>query len=358
MSLLKNGAFCVLPFIHDHQDTNLTQRLCCHSKTPIDSIDSTDTDLLRQKILLGEKIPHCNSCYQQEQNARISPRLRESSRWLRDPEIKTYIDSWVPGHLETFFYDIRVENKCNLACIGCGPAQSTLWARELGIKSSKVSPNYNTQKMLRSKKIYLAGGEPLIINKFIELLELISKQTVQPEVVINTNLTRVNPRLVEILTQIKNLTLTISVDAFDKVNEYHRWPLKWDKFLKNLECVNKIGCTIQFNTVIDAVTVINVDQLIQIEHLTHMWNLVNLRSPQALRVNNLPELLKKDIVSNFEKIKLSRFYSSDLSFRRQVDSILSDIVEPGNPELLSMYIDQIDQRRKINHQTYLGIKLT
>lgn len=358
MSLLKNGTFCVLPFIHDYRGTYKGKKLCCHSDVSIDAIDSIETDALRQKILSGEKIPHCSVCYQHEQNANISPRLRESARWLRDPETKAYVNNWKPGQLKTFFYDIRVENKCNLACISCGPDSSTLWAKELGIKQNKINQDYDIQKMLESKKIYLAGGEPLIIDKFIDLLKLVATQTVQPEIVINTNLTRVNSKITEILTQIQNLTLTVSVDAFDKVNEYHRWPLKWDKFIKNLECVSKIGCTIQFNTVIDAVTIINVDRLVQLEHFAQMWNLTSLRSPQALCVNNIPESLKEDTVLNFKNIKLSKFYSSDLSFRQQVDSIINNIATPGDPELLGMYIDQIDQRRKIDHQTYLGIKLS
>ncbi len=109
---------------------------------------------------------------------------------------------------------------------------------------------------------------------------------------------------------------------------------------------------------IDAVTAINADQLVQIEHFANMWNLVSLRTPEALCVNNLPEAAKEHVVSNFKNIKLSRFYSTDLAFRQQVDSILNDIAAPGDPNMLGMYIDQIDQRRKIDHQTYLGIKLT
>jgi uncharacterized Fe-S cluster-containing radical SAM superfamily protein len=358
MKILKNGTFCVLPFIHEYQTVDNECRFCCYSNTVIDSVESVSSDILRQKILAGEKIPHCSYCYQQDQRQEISPRIRESVRWLKDTEIKNYIDNWSPGKTKVFFYDIMIDNKCNLACVCCNPEQSSLWAKELGITKNFKKTDYNFEKMLKSKKIYLAGGEPLIIDQLIELLERIGEQAVQPEIVINTNLSRINDRIIKILKKIKNLTLTVSVDGFEKINEYHRWPLSWDKFIYNLKCANDIGCTIQFNSVVDAITILNIDKLIQIENFTQMWSLSNLVSPEALKINNLPEDIKHTAILNFKNIKFSKFYLTDLSFQRTVDSIIENIFSPGDPQLLSMYIEQLDKRRKIDHQTYLGIKLT
>jgi sulfatase maturation enzyme AslB (radical SAM superfamily) len=80
--------------------------------------------------------------------------------------------------------------------------------------------------------VYLAGGEPLIIEQFIDLIERIAESDTQPELVINTNLTTISDRVNVSLQKIKNLTMVVSVDAYESVNEYHRWPLKWEKFLK------------------------------------------------------------------------------------------------------------------------------
>ena len=358
MNLLKNRAFCVLPFIEEFQDVNGVCKVCCYSHTPIDTINSVETNALRQQILEGNPIPHCQSCYKLEQNKTISPRIRESIRWLRDPEIKSYIENWSPEKLQTFYYDIRFDNKCNLACISCGPDQSSLWEKELGQTKSTLLPRLDIDRLLTAKKLYLAGGEPLIIDQFKDLLQAVAAQSVQPEIVINTNLTRVSNEIAQTLGQIKNLTLTVSVDAFEKVNEYHRWPSRWDKFMRNLEWAKEIGCTIHFNSVVDAVTVINIDQLVKIEHLADMWTLTNLTTPPALCVNNLPTDLKPEITQRFEKIKLSRFYNQDPVFHNQINAVIKSIAQPGEPELLSMYIDQIDHRRQLDHVQYLGIKLT
>jgi len=256
-----------------------------------------------------------------------------------------------------FFYDLRYDSKCNLACVSCDAWSSSLWAKELGIPKTTTTIDVSAD-YTGAKKIYLAGGEPLIITEFIKLIEKIANSEHQPELVINTNLTRINNNLQILLKQIKNLTLTVSVDAFESVNEYHRWPLKWSKFLQNLNWTRSINCTIQFNSVVDAVTILNIHKLCSIEHLADQWNLSVLTSPPALKLQNLPEHLKAQACENFSKIKLSKFYKTDPVFKSRVEHILDLIKQPGDAELLSLYINQIDKRRSIDHTTFLGVSLT
>ena len=165
-NLLKNGTFCVLPFISKYQNLNGKNYLCCHSDIPVDPNESVT---LREKIWGGEKIPHCNRCYDLEENNTISERQRVSARFLKDADIQKYIATWTPDTpLTTFFYDIRFDNKCNLACISCNPTNSSLWAKELQTPIVKHPLNFDLTQCLLAKKIYLAGGEPLIIDEFIE----------------------------------------------------------------------------------------------------------------------------------------------------------------------------------------------
>jgi organic radical activating enzyme len=357
---LTNGAFCALPFISAFQNLNGSQYLCCHSDIPIDSTASDATNELRKKIWNGEKIPHCTKCYDLEEKKSHSERSRATTFLMKDPEINEYLTTWTPDTPnKIYYYDIRFDNKCNLACITCEPKASSLWSKELGIELPKYESKFNLDDCVKAKKIYLAGGEPLIIDQYIDLIKKISKLENQPELVINTNLTRVSESLKPLLSKIKNLTLTVSVDSFGKVNEYHRWPMKWSKFVNNLNWVrDNLQCTVQFNTVVDAVSISNIHRLVEIEQLTDHWNLSILVGPEALVVNNLPEHMKPLVSSNFEKIKQSRFYSQDVIFKTRVDTILTQINSPGNDFLLSNYIKQIDQRRNLNHENYLGVKLT
>jgi pyruvate-formate lyase-activating enzyme len=355
MSLLKSKTFCVLPWIEKFQHLDGLNYLCCRSHVPI---KPNEIDSIRVKIQNEQPVPHCESCYKLDQQRVVSPRLQESSRWLKDSQVKNFIEQWKPGDPEsTFFYDLRFDNKCNLACIGCNPEESSLWARELGIKIKPQSIRFATEDMVKSKKIYMAGGEPLIINRFIELLDFISKQDQQPEIVINTNLTRINSDLQKILEQIKNLTLVISVDAVGSVNEYHRWPMKWNKFIDNLSRVRNLGCTLQFNTVIDSISIMNAADLVDIEGYCDLWNLSILKNPISLQVNNLPELSKLQIKNQWNKIKTSKFFKSDPTFKSRVNHVTNLIDQPGNYGLLRDYIMELDKRRNIRHQDFLPIEL-
>jgi len=355
MSLLKSKTFCVLPWIEKFQNLDGSDYLCCHSSIPIQQIE---LDSIRIKILNQEAVPHCESCYKLDQQRVISPRLQESARWLKDPEIKSYIEHWNPGDAEsTFFYDLRFENKCNLACISCNPVASSLWEKELGIKSQSTPIRLKIEDMVGSKKIYMAGGEPLIIDQYVNLLTYISQQQQQPEIVINTNLTRISTDMQKILEQIKNLTLVISVDAVGSINEYHRWPMKWNKFINNLSWTKNLDCTIQFNTVIDAISIMNAADLVDIEHHCNLWNLSVLTDPAALCVNNLPDSIRTQITNHWDKIKTSKFFKTDLTFKSRVEYITKLLEQPGNYGSLRDYIAELDKRRNIRHQDFLPMEL-
>lgn len=356
---LTNGTFCVMPFITDFQEVNGKRFVCCHSKTPVGDRNSTEYQQILKNIWSGTPVDHCRFCYDLEARRAISPRQKETVSWLRDPEVKQYLENWQPdSELQTFYYDIRFDNTCNLACISCGPMSSSLWSRELGIKVAPVELDWDWDRLLSAKKIYLAGGEPFLIPKFKELLTRVSVRDIQPEVVINTNLTVVNDDIKTTLSKIKKLSLIISVDAWGKINEYHRWPMTWDKFLQNFEWATTLNCFLQLNSVIDAVSILNCQELQKLEDRVQQWSLVVAAWPSALLLNNLPDEFKPQAQNSFAQLQNSRFYQQDPVFRTQVDSIVNRISEPGDPAALAQYITKIDQRRSIDHSEYLGIKLT
>jgi MoaA/NifB/PqqE/SkfB family radical SAM enzyme len=348
--------FCVMPFIGRFQNLNGTSHFCCYGTTPID-FDSDEANRLRQKVYNGEKIGHCHHCYNLESKNIVSARIVENAMWMKDPEIIEYLNNWNKDNTNIYFYDIRYDNKCNLACIMCNPMNSSLWEKELGIESPKHKLKFKIEDALKSKRILMAGGEPLIIDDCIELLHKVSEMDVQPEVIIITNLTRINDNIKGYLKKIKNLTLAISIDAYGKVNEYHRWPLKWDKLVENIKWVRTLGCNIQFNTVVDAISIFSVDRLIEIEDLFDSWSLLILTKPSALQVSNLPEHIKQDILKRFENIKRSKFYNTNEKFTSEVDGIANKLMMHGNTELLINYITEIDNRRNLNHADYLGVNL-
>ena len=83
-----NKTFCVLPFIHKHVRLSNQNTVCCNSQI---TVKPDDINIIRQKILTGEKINHCSTCYSYEDQGIISPRMKENERWLADTEVKNYI---------------------------------------------------------------------------------------------------------------------------------------------------------------------------------------------------------------------------------------------------------------------------
>jgi hypothetical protein len=353
---LKSKNFCVLPWIEKFQDLNGKRYLCCHSRIPV---SPGEINGIRTRLANQQPVPHCESCYKLDQQQTISPRLLETARWLKNPQVKSHIEQWKPGDPDrTFFYDLRFDNKCNLACITCSPEASSLWSKEMGIEIKPYSLDFDNADIIASDKIYLAGGEPLIIDKCIELLKQVAAQDQQPEVVINTNLTRVDSDMQMVLQRIKNLTLVVSVDAHSRVNEYHRWPMKWKKFINNLTWARDVGCTIQFNTVVDAVSIINAAELVEIESYCDMWSLSILTGPAELQINNLPEHARDQVRNNWQKIKSSKFFTKDPVFKSRVIHASNLLDQSGHSAALANYIAILDSRRGINHQDFLPIKLT
>lgn len=350
-----NNAFCVLPFIHKHKRLSGATTVCCQSQKPITPNDVTE---IRQKMCSGEKTEHCKTCYTHEEKGVVSSRMRENERWLADSEVKEYLDNFTfDGKEKTFSYDLRYSNICNLACIGCMPQQSSLWAKELDVETPPFDFPFELEDMKDAKWIYLAGGEPFLTPELVKLLQFISEQDTQPFICINTNLTVQDDDVKEICKKLKSLTLHISFDGVGGVAEYHRWPIKWEKFSRNLEWAKSLECNIMFNTVIDAVNVSFIHEMLEYQDLPSLWNLNMMLTPAPLCVENLPSHLKQNAYDNFIKLRDARQYRSDANFKRNVEAIASKILEQGNPISLSTHLQAMDKRRNINHVDFLGIDL-
>jgi pyruvate-formate lyase-activating enzyme len=356
-----NGTFCVLPWIEQHYDLNGEKYFCCvaDKNLPITSLDRASLDDLRLKIWNGEQIPHCVKCYDLEKHKAMSHRLIESARWMRDPDVKKHCLNWEPGQETTiYFYDIRYDNHCNLACISCNPKDSSRWQEELGLtKSARSQIPFTHTDIIKAKKIYLAGGEPLFIDAFIDLLEYVMEHNPDMEVVINTNLTSVSSRVWNILSKLQDCCLTVSVDGHGLVNEYHRWPMSWNKFIRNLDLAKSHGLTIMFNTVADAISVFGFTQLTELDSYASYWNISILHTPQSLLLKNIPVTHKPLAISCAASLMTSKFYKTDVNFKSKVDLIITLINETGDSQSLQKYIVELDQRRRINHKEYLGINL-
>lgn len=358
---IQNGTFCVLPWIEKFYPVDGKHYFCCwgREEESLDQYSPIEIQGLRNKLLNGQRIDHCNHCYTMEASGTISPRITDSTTWGKHPDIQEYF-STITEHTSPigYYYDLRYDNKCNLACITCNPTESSLWARELGIDSISQPIDIDFEDLKKVKKLYLAGGEPLLIEQNFKILDFIIDHNLDVEVVINTNLTTVSDKVLDKLEKLKDCCIIVSVDSFGKVNEYHRYPMSWDKFMTNLNAISDRKFKVMLNTVADAISVFGYDRLGELERFPFKWDIKPVIGVPQLDLQNIPTELKQQAVNSVEKLMATRFYKQDILFKKQVDGIIAGIKKEGEPFLLINYINILDNRRGLNHQDYIGIKLT
>jgi sulfatase maturation enzyme AslB (radical SAM superfamily) len=145
------------------------------------------------------------------------------------------------------FLELTFSNLCNLACVGCHSELSSTWAKEdfrhgRLIGRGLVEHNYDLSHtdLSQLKFLKIIGGEPLMETKrFTDLLKRPDLDLTQLTIMFVTNGTILpNAELKELLDQCQRLKLFVSLDGIGSVNEWVRWPTKFDKIVENLNQFN------------------------------------------------------------------------------------------------------------------------
>jgi len=251
-----NASFCIWPFIQmSLYDSYAT--LCCISDKKLkntreisDFNNQTYSDI-RRKMLAGERIDHCVACYDIEARGISSPRQQHTLEWstrlaLSDTDDLAKITS--PISLE-----IHLDNMCNLQCRMCGPAASSLIEKEyrqLGI--IQQYPEFVSGDNKRAlddflaveglQKIYFTGGEPTANARVYDFLEhCIANDKTDFVLQINTNAWKISDKFVNLTKQFRRVEFIVSLDAFDRANDYIRWPSHWDHIQNNITKLIDVG---------------------------------------------------------------------------------------------------------------------
>lgn len=318
-----NKAICVLPWVHEYRNMYGEIAPCC-SGDELQANESMDT--LRQQMLDGIKPRPCNDCYIKEKDSNWSPRILETRDWISkfgEPDIEK-------PSLQ--FADIRFDPTCNLKCKTCGPRDSTLWQKELGVKVAINQDNKNYFSSLDKrilKKVYLAGGEPTYIRNYFEFLKSLYEINSDCEVVINTNLKRLSDEWKEIIAMFKNLTIICSCDAIGTLGTYVRYPLHWQEFEKNVDWVSKNANFLQFNLVASNLTSHKLHETCSwMKQYSKNINVSILHQPKHFSEKAVPISYRTMYIENITK--LSKFpVSIDLAvnFRTKIQYLIKKYTE-------------------------------
>lgn len=388
-----------------------------------DEIDKArNSELLKEvrlKMLNGEWHSECERCRQEEINGIKSRREHEVLEWgeysgnfdVEAAKDVTDTDGSIDTNAQPIeFFDIRYGNFCNLKCRMCGPTESHSWFNDYVKLSGKPEFNdthgtvvleknskgrwetdsYNWFKQSNwfwnqfekhtgnTKRMYIVGGEPLIIDEHLELLERLvaNGNSRNIEIEYNSNLTNVTPGIIKLWEQFKQIRIGASIDGYRDVFNYQRAPANWNKVYRNMELLEKnknINLKGWFTYTVTPLNLFHLPDFMKWkleESGLEKFNPVTTakpiityhmcHSPKHYNIKILPQYLKDEVSNAFSKHK-KWINSTDYNekIKNNFVTILNNVERFMNAEdysdHLQTFIDTTNQLDKIRKQNILDI---
>lgn len=299
----------------------------------------------RTQQLSGDSSPECQGCYYEDQHNKVSGRQKQllKSAVTVDNFTKTFVSS---PHWSNFNYshknsgqtnrapvDIQIDlgNTCNSSCIMCNPTYSSRLAVEYP-KLTAIAPdvfpiyapvtNWSDNDALVDKFVndllaidgikylHFLGGETLYLKSFYKICNALIASGVSKDIIvgITTNGTIYSDELADIIKEFKQFHLGVSIETFDSLNDYIRYPSKigevkhnLDRFLA-LRDITSIQITLRITPSI--YTIYRLDQVFEYMLangvIAESCNI--LSDPTCLRIELLPDNLRKTAIAKLDQV--------------------------------------------------------
>ena len=353
---MASKTFCILPWIHAATYTDGTALLCCVAKSHPNKSDLNESTIkevwngkmfrdARLKMLRGEEVDNCHSCYAEEAVGIHSHRLVENYVWYKKLG-REYLDGLVGGTKQDgsvphdlITLDFRLGNICNLQCVMCRPIDSSKWVKHAKILAEELTTDakydwqgktadyveskfewYKDPEFLEDfynnaaniQHMIFGGGEPLYIKEHKEIIKQLVERGYSKNIELryHTNGTIWDQEVADLWASFKRVEVMISLDGLGPVNDYIRYPADWATIEKNLQLYDNSHAVI---------------------------NPKILCTVQALNINNLPEFADWLLSQNYKKVGKTQ----------------GSIFHPGilhYPMYLSAKVLPEDAKAKISHK--------
>jgi organic radical activating enzyme len=424
-----NDTFCPIPWLFQAVRNNGDIRICCQANitenqgvvrhkdgSPYNVVrdemkEALNASLMKEvriNMLKGQWSRECERCRQEEESGLNSRRQYELSNWKLDIEQAKKITSDDGSLLEisTKYYDLRFGNLCNLACRMCGPTDSHTWYEQWTEYhgSNKFRDTHGIVELERNEKgrltttdydwhssenfwnqiesnieniehVYMAGGEPMMIERHYEFLEKCIQSGHSLKIILeyNTNMTNLPNRVLEMWKSFKQVRVGASIDGIEKVLEYQRWPIKWDQAYKNLRKLDEYAQ--QYSNVIPwlactvtAYNVWHIPEFIEWKIKNSGFKKINstkkkpiithhiAHGPKRTNIRILPAEMKKDIEFYYNNF-MEEFFRDGLpdeiklNTKKILESILNYMFKEDYSDSLPEFVrftKYLDQRRNQN----------
>jgi MoaA/NifB/PqqE/SkfB family radical SAM enzyme len=358
--------FCVIPWTGFQVEPDGGVKNCIISKDTIGNLsDQGIHDILKKnsevkkQMLSGQFPKTCDGCYLQEKH-RQKDFGSISSRLYYAKEITPHISKELLEDHKNFdlkHVDVRWSNKCNLACVYCGPMYSSKWGTELGRKQQRFDyedslKTYLFDNITSLKNVYLSGGEPMLMKQNKDFLELLLEKNPEVHIRVNTNLSKTRTGIFDLLCQFKNVHWTISVESIEQEFEYIRFHGVWQDFLDNIKIISGLKHKISFNMLYFVLNYKSVFSTIRYFQSLGFHNnsfvLGPLYAPSELNILNLPKKTLDECIALFQK-EISA--NPGFLLQNSYENVLSYLTETdfhANIELTKQRLISMDKRRNID----------
>jgi MoaA/NifB/PqqE/SkfB family radical SAM enzyme len=267
-------------------------------------------------------------------------------------------DTYRAGNHSLQAVDIRWSNLCNFACVYCSAEFSSRWASELDQPLTRPTDaqqeqfkSYVLDRAHQLRHVYLAGGEPLLMRENLDLLERLLRDNPDVNLRINTNLSRVDTKVFDMVCRFKNVHWIVSVESQAAEFEYIRWGGKWQDFKHNLNTIRQLGHKITFNMLY---FLLNFRSLFDcVDHFRDQGFHPNsfvigaLLHPLYLNIRHLPETVLESLQTLLEsRINDAPGYLLEDSYR----NVLHYLRQPFERDLAGSIrqLQIVDQRRNLD----------
>ena len=212
----KKDTICAIPWMHLNFEPNGKVVPCCLTShhnyfagdlntQPIEQIWNSDNmKSLRKQMINGERPKICDTCFNKEDVTGVSGRHYHNRDF---PDVLKKIpaitlDDGTCTEMDLKYWDFRFSNLCNFKCRSCGPRYSSAWvpdAKKLGLTDqekvwsiesveNKTNVDFLEDQIDNVKRIYFAGGEPLLMPEHWQILDkLVEKKRFDVKLSYNTN---------------------------------------------------------------------------------------------------------------------------------------------------------------------------
>jgi organic radical activating enzyme len=345
----------------------------------------------RQAMLDGKWPGHgCEYCKAIEESGGISDRMSFNAGSKESnipPEL--FLDNKAVRVTPTLI-EVSLNHTCNMSCVYCGPAYSSMWeAEEERNSSDRLRPREDLfdqetyQKVITQfydwldrnlkylKDLHILGGEPTHQPELFKLIEILKTHpdTQLDTLCIFTNLKMSKRKMVLLcdtlnslieVGNIKDVTIMASLDCWGKSQEYLRTGLRLSETDYNLRYISENYPNIHLHvhgtitaltipTIVDLVNkIIELNNIKTNNKITASWSLVeeyDYLHPRIMPIGFYDSWLD-DLINIVDQHKLQYNLPSKFSsYKKYLNSIEPDFQKIQE---LILYLDKLDKRRNTN----------